>query len=255
MAGDSNPTPSINIYNVASDDTLWVLQTDHQQLLRVLADPPGWVSTHVLINDEPATLRQPFVFVFNEVAPSARTPSIHFQGVQTPIIHVQGIHETSIVTVRYSQSSAPPPPPTGLLPDDETLAIIQVGEVVHTHIHLKGFKPGQVANTIFTTVSSPSAFLEALNALPQTLNGVPVSKSDKRIFRLKDNASPHFVYHGWRSTKKKAAGAKDAASGHEGEMDDDSCMMSDGNADSQGNVWLNGVIVKTYALPPSGGGN
>jgi hypothetical protein len=249
MADDSQTsTPSnINFYNVASDDALWVLETDHEQLLHVLADPAGWVKSNVKIGSEPAILWEPFVVVFHEIPASVRTPSVHTQGVQSPVIHVKGIHETAVLTVRYSRSSAPPPPPVGIVPDGEVLAILQVGQVVHTHLELRGFTPLQVASSLFNTVTSPEAYIQAINALPQTLNGVPTPADKKLVFQLNPATPTHVVYQGW-TPKPTVVDGKPVATPNMGNAD--TCSMSDGDANSQGQVIVNGIIVKTYTLPP-----
>jgi hypothetical protein len=245
MADDtqSSTPPSINLYNVASDDALWVLETDHEHLLHVLADPSGWVRDNVKINDEPAILWEPFVVVFHEVPPSGRTPSVHADGTQKPIIHVKGIHETAVLKVRYSRSADPAPPSTSIVPEGEVLAILKVGNVVHTHLELKGFTPLQVASSLFATVTTPEAYIAAINTLPQTLNGELVPDDKKMEFIHNPASPPHVVYQGW-TPKAAKEGLTTFA------KDSDSCSVSDGDCNSLGQVIVDGVIVKTYTLPP-----
>lgn len=249
MAEDSNSStpPNINLYNVASDDALWVLETDHEQLLHVLANPAGWVRDNVKVNNEPAILWEPFVVVFHEVPASGRTPSVHEDGTQKPIIHVKGIHETSVLKVRYSRSAEPAPLPATIVPEGETLAILRVGNVVHTHLELKGFTPMQVASSLFATVTTPEAYVAAINELPQTINGEAVPDDKKLSFKLNPSAPPHVVYQGWTPKSPTEGAAALAKSG-------DSCSVSDGDCNSQGQVIVDGVIVKTYTMPQGGPG-
>jgi hypothetical protein len=247
MADDSASTnpPNIDLYNVASDDALWVLETDHQNLLNVLAHPSQWVRENVKINGEPGILWEPFVVVFHEVPPSGRTPSVHEDGTQKPIIHVKGIHETAVLTVRYSRSATPPSPPSGFFPEGSTLAILRVGDVVHTHLELTGFSALQVANSLFNTVTTPDAYIAAKNALPQTLNGEPTPEGKKLKFVLHPTLPAHVVFQGWTPKPNTAVSlaAKPIQS------DADACSMSDGDANSKGQVIVNGIIIKTYTLP------
>jgi hypothetical protein len=248
MADDSQTPspPNINLYNVASDDALWVLETDHEQLLEVLAHPSQWVRDNVKVTGEPATLWEPFVVVFHEVSSTGRKSTVHADGTEKPIIHVKGIHETAMLSVRYSRADQPAPPPEPFFPPGETLAILRVGNVVHTHLELRGFTSRQVASSIFNTVTTPEAHIAAMNELPQTLNGEPTPDDQKLKFVLHPTIPPHVVYQGWRP-KPEVAHAMAKASDEEKSTD---CAMSNGDANAQGQVIVDGVIIKTYTLPP-----
>ena len=246
MADDSKSTPprTINLYNVASDDALWVLETDHSELETVLSDPVTWVKENVKVGNDPAVLWEPFVVVFHEIPPSVRTPAVHTEGIQTPVVRVQGIHNTAILRVRYSRSTEPTPTEE-LFPAGETLDILKVGNTVHTHLHLTGFDKPQVARSVVAAAASPEAYLAAMNELPQTLNGDPTPPDKKLVFMLNQARPHHVVFHG--------SGPKPIGAAHS-EFEDDSCVMSDGDANSQGQVIVDGVVVKTYLVPPPGGG-
>ena len=249
--------PNINIINIASDDTMWVLDANHDELLQVLTDPAAWVNANVKLGDKQAILWQPFVVVFHEVPPTGDKPTIH----------VQGIHETAILTVKYSRSTGATPPPDGLLPEGEVVAVLQSGQRVHTHLEFRGFTKTQVANTLFTAVTTPAAYIAALNAQPQTLNGVPTPADQKKVFVLDENAPPHITFQGWKPVPAKATGPSKASgptNSPEPEKsaepvaseepikpaDDGSCGVGSGDANSQGQVIVDGVIVKTYSPWP-----
>jgi hypothetical protein len=237
MAEDSqsNPSPNINIINIASDDTMWVLETDHSELLRILADPAAWVLAHVRIGDTPAILWQPFVVVFHEVGSIAEKPTIH----------VHGIHETSVVTVKYSRSKEAAPSTDGLFPEGAVVALLQTGERVYTHLEMREFTKAEVANTLFVAVTHPEVYLRALNALPQTLNGTDTPPAQKKVFGMKDGRAPHVTFQGW--TPKE--GLLTASEAPTQPVPADACNVGSGDADANGNVWLHGIIVKSYAPP------
>jgi hypothetical protein len=248
MADDSassNP-PNINLYNVASDDALWVLETDHEQLLQVLAHPAAWVHNNVKVNGKPAILCEPFVVVFHEVPSAGRTPSIHADGTQKPTIHVKGIHETAVLTVRYSKSETPAPDPTVFFPEGSVISILKVGNVVHTHLELSGFSSLQVASSLFSKVTTPDAYFTAMNALPQVLNGDPTPGDKKLVFQRHPTIPTHVVFQGWRPTPEVS---KELSKTMKSEAPL-ACELGDGDANSQGQVIVNGVIIKTYTAPP-----
>ena len=229
--------PKINIINIASDDAMWVLETDHSELLQVLADPAEWVRTNVEINGEAGVLWEPFVVIFHEVSPSGEKPTIH----------VQGIHETAVLTVKYSRSSAPPPDITGLLPEGEVLGVLKVGQRLHTHLEMKGFTKSQVANTLFMAVTHPKVYIAALNELPQTLNGADTQSDQKIKFDHDPTKPPHVTFQGW--TPKVAI---TAASTPSQETASGACNVGAADANAEGQVIVNGIIVKTYIPQPKG---
>ena len=239
-----NPSPKINLYNVAADDALWVLETDHAELLDVLADPAGWVSQYVKFGDEPAIVIQPFVVVFHEVPGSVLPASDATGGTAKPYIHVQGIHKTPVIRVRYSTLAEAPPSQGALFPEGEPLEVLRVGNVIHTHLHFTNFTPLQVANTIFTSVSSPSVFIDAMNSLPQTISGSPVPDDKKLLFVLDPALPPNVVYQGEIPTAKAVDSAHDPASPQPVQ----NCAMVMGDANELGQVIVYGVIIKTYTI-------
>jgi len=238
MSDSSQPTPpsKINIVSIASDDDLWVLETDLDQLLQVLADPVGWVNANVVINGAPAVLWQPFVVVFQEISASGDDPTIL----------VQGINETAVLTVQYVQTS-PPPAPVELFPASTSVSILQTGTTVYTHLELTDFTPTQVANTMYTAVTSPETYFAAFNQLPQVSNGQLIPIPNQMVFTQNRTLPIQYLYQGW--TPQPSENEKPHHRPHDPKPPL-ACDMSIGDADQSGNVIVNNVIIKTYTLGP-----
>jgi len=232
MPDESKSNPQVNIISIASDDDMWVVTTDLNSVLTILADPVDWISANVTISGSPAVLWQPFVVVFQQVSGTGSDPSVQ----------VQGINETALMTVQYVQTTGQTQ--SSLFPSGSTVAMLQVSQTVYTHLELTGFTPTQVANTIFTAATNPTEYFAAFNALPQTLNGSPVPVGSQLVFKPSATASVQYVYEGWTPT---------SGGGQVQTQDPTDCSMSFGDADSEGNVWVNGVIVKTYSPTPAPG--
>ena len=235
MAHDSEEShqPNVNIINIAIDDAMWVLETDHDELLQVLADPVGWVKTNIKFGDTPAVLSQPFVVVFHHVPPHGDTPTIK----------VQGLHETAVMIVKLSKPLAKSSSTGTIFPKGEYLDVLQVGNSVHTHLHLTGFSKYQVAQHLLSSVTDHETFFEELNKLPQRQNGVVVPDEEKKIFILAPSFMPHVTYQGWAPKLALSSGMKGGL-----EDPEESCDMTNGDANAEGQVIVNGVIIKTYAI-------
>lgn len=224
----SGGQPKANIISIASDDSLWAVQTDQNTLLTILADPADWVSNNIVINGSPAVLWQPFVVVFQQISGTGADPTIQ----------VQSINETALMTVQFVQTNNAPSP-TNLFPSGAIVDIIQLGTSVYTHLQFTGFTPTQVANTIFTAVTTPSAYYQAFNALPQSVNGTPVPPGSQFVFSPNATIPTQYIYQGWTPTTSDP------------QQDDPvACDMSMGDANLQGQVIVNGVVVKTYSPGP-----
>jgi hypothetical protein len=236
MAHDSEETskPNINVINIAIDDAMWVLETDHDELLQVLADPVTWVKTNVKFNQTPAVLSQPFVVVFHHVPPQGDTPTIK----------VQGLHETAVMIVKLSKPLTASKVPGTIFPQGEYLDVLQVGKSIHTHLHLSGFSKLQVAQHLLTSVTDQETYFAALNQLPQRQKGVITPEADKKVFKIDPNVPPHVTYQGWAPKLVPASGMK----GGSDDPTDEDCTMANGDANELGQVIVNGVIVKTYAI-------
>src|SRR5580700_2295539 len=96
-------TPRIDVVNLASDDDLWVAQTDQNTVLQILANPVGWVSANVTIGGSPGVLWQPFVTVFQQISATGSDPTVL----------VQGINKTALLTIQYAPVSGAGVQPTG----------------------------------------------------------------------------------------------------------------------------------------------
>jgi len=227
MPEESNPPSKVNIVAIASDDDMWVVTTDQNTVLQILADPVNWIHANVTINGSGAVLWQPFVVCFQQISGAGTDPNVL----------VQGINETAVLTVQYVPTTTQSPSP--LFPQGSTVSIVVVGESIYSHLELTGFTPTQVANTVFTSVTNPSLYYTQFNELPQTSNGAPVTPP--YIFKPNATIPPQYLYQGW--TPVTSGALKQGGGG-------DSCAMSTGNSDSQGNVWVNGIIVKSYSPTP-----
>lgn len=231
----SSDNLKIDVINLAFDDALWVLETDLDQLLVLLEDPVGCVSENVSVNGAPAILRQPFVVLFQqtEVLPSDQT------------ILVQGINETAVLTVQYSSKGTVVPDINNLFPTGQKVQVLLQGSKVYTHLELAGLTPAQVANTIFTAATTSEIFLQEFNKLDQTLNGQDVPPASKMAFLPNTTTPMRFVYEGWTPQPAAAGGPPPPQP-----LD---CSILLGDADANGNVIVNNIIIKSYAPVPPGG--
>ena len=257
MAPDSEdaPQPNINIINIASDDAMWVLETDQDELLSVLADPVLWVKTNVNFDGIPAVLVEPFVVVFQHVATRKDSSTIK----------VQGLNQTAVMIVKLPNPVRSTRTIGTIFPQGEFLDVLQVDDSVHTHLHLSGFTKFNVAEHLLSSVVDPVAYLNALNQLPQRQMGVITPEPDRIIFTLDPKLPPHVIYQGWspKGTQEDPPRADHETHsgdggghgnghghghGHGGPPCDDSCTMATGDADAEGNVIVNGIVIKTYPL-------
>jgi len=228
---ESPGNPSFKVVRIATDDDLWVAQTDQASLPTILADPVDWVSNNIQVEGEAGVLWQPFVVVFQQIASQGADPTVL----------VQGINETALLTVQFSDNLGQPEP-TELFPPGTTHAILQEGANFFSHLQLTGFTPTQVANNIFIAATIPASFFEALNQLPQTVNGV--APTPPLNFYPNPTNPVQYLYQGWTPLNDEPAAP-----------DDDepvSCEILLGDADADGNVIVNNVIVKAYSPAPDG---
>ncbi|MDR3690739.1 MAG: hypothetical protein P4L46_15285 [Fimbriimonas sp.] len=225
----SSDTPSINVIALASDDDLWVVQTDLSGLRTVLEDPAGFVRTHVSINGEPGNLVQPFVIVFQEIPARKGGPDVL----------IQGINHTAMLSVKFSEALEAEDDGVPIHPADQVHAVLRHGNAVYSHLEMAGMDRTQVAASIVKSITSLPRHFESLNGLAQTHAGASVEASKKLRFTHNPAAKPQFVYQG--AVNPPAALASITPGGA-----DQACTMSTGDANDDGQVVVNGVVIKTY---------
>jgi hypothetical protein len=229
----ASDTPNINVIALASDDDIWVIQTDLSGLQTVLENPAGFVASHITIGGKPGNLVQPFVIVFQEIADKEGGPDVL----------IQGINHTALLTVKFSDKLVAEDDGQPIYPVDQEHTILQHGTAIYSHLELANMSRAQIASSIIKSITSMENHNASLNGLTQTLNGTAVEPSNKLVFTHNPAQKPQFVYQGATNPPVPLAVTESGGGG----SGDQTCMMSNGDANSQGQVIVNGVIIKTYA--------
>ncbi len=225
-------SPNVNVIALASDDDLWVVETDLAGLTNVLKNPAQFVATYVNINGKPGVLVQPFVIVFQENFPTESGPEVL----------VQGINETSLLTVKYVAGLKPEPSSETSFAPDEVNAILLVDKSAYSHLQFTDRTPEQVGDSIIRTITTPEIHFAELNALPQTVNGKDMPDNQKLIFEPTSDRVLQVVYQG---TVPYALSGPEKLEDGPPNM---ACEVTMGDSNPAGQVIVNNIIVKTY--PP-----
>jgi len=246
----SSDTPNVNVIALASDDDIWVIETDIAGLRTVLENPTGFVRSQISISGQPGDLVEPFVIVFQEIEAKEGGPDVL----------IQGINHTALLTVKYSANLEVEDDGEPIHPVDEEHAILRHGNAAYSHLQLTGMSPVQVANSIIKSITSTENHFASLNSLRQTLNGEDVGPEGKHTFMPNTKQPTQFIYQG--ATEHPAAPKAPvpptppatpippATEPNPAVVEDPppppACSVNMGDCNNLNQVIVNNVIIKTY---------